>query len=82
MGAFTKEMAKRPGLYLLARDSADGLKRNVNAEIGRNWKVVVESIGMRSLENLGLELVRELTNINLPERYHFSRFFKTQINAD
>ena len=24
----------------------------------------------------------ELTNNNLPERYHFSRIFKTQINAD
>jgi hypothetical protein len=26
--------------------------------------------------------VRELTNNNLPELYHFSRIFKTQINAD
>nr|CBH37848.1 hypothetical protein BSM_13250 [uncultured archaeon] len=26
--------------------------------------------------------VREHTNNNLPELYHFSRIFKTQINAD
>ncbi len=25
---------------------------------------------------------RELTNINLPERYHFPMIFKTQINTD